>query len=155
YHGRRFVPLLAAVDDTAGAGRPGDTPRPGVDPADIAHRGLGERGCRRAHRAALGPGLLNRRANPCTVSELARHRNWLAWARFEAVAVCRVLYPSRRRSPLARTAAPLIATIQQLFSEELANETYFLREENKILRSKLGKRVPLTDVDRRTPVRYG
>jgi transposase InsO family protein len=37
----------------------------------------------------------------------------------------------------------------------LAKENDFLRQENKILRSKLGKRVPLTETDRRTLVRYG
>jgi regulator of replication initiation timing len=56
---------------------------------------------------------------------------------------------------LRRTAAPLITRIQKLFSEDLAKENDFLRQENKILRSKLGKRVPLTDTDRRTLVRYG
>jgi hypothetical protein len=54
-----------------------------------------------------------------------------------------------------RTAAPLITRIQKLFSEDLAKENDFLRRENKILRSKLGKRVPLTETDRRTLVRYG
>ena len=56
---------------------------------------------------------------------------------------------------LLRTAAPLITTIQKVFSEDLAKENDFLRQENKILRSKLGKRVPLTDTDRRTLVRFG
>jgi hypothetical protein len=54
-----------------------------------------------------------------------------------------------------RSAAPLITTIQKLFSEDLAKENDFLRQENKILRSKVGKRVPLTEADRRTLVRYG
>jgi len=54
-----------------------------------------------------------------------------------------------------RSAAPLITTIQKLFSEDLARGNDFLRQENKILRSKLGKRVPLTEADRRTLVRYG
>ena len=54
-----------------------------------------------------------------------------------------------------RTAARLIARIQKLFSQDLAKENDFLRQENKILRSKLGKRVPLTESDRRTLVRYG
>jgi putative transposase len=53
-----------------------------------------------------------------------------------------------------RSAAPLITTIQKLFSEDLAKENDFLRQENKILRSKLGKRVPLTEADRWTLVRY-
>ena|ERR1017187_5790289 len=55
---------------------------------------------------------------------------------------------------LRRSAVPLITTIQKLFSEDLAKENDFLRQENKILRSKLGKRVPLTEVDRRTLVRH-
>ena len=53
------------------------------------------------------------------------------------------------------TAVPLITRIQQLFSEDLAKENDFLRQENLILRRKLGKRVPLTEADRRTLVRYG
>ena len=56
---------------------------------------------------------------------------------------------------LRRTAAPLITRIQKLFSEDLAKENDFLHQENKILRSKLGRRVPLTEADRRTLVRYG
>jgi putative transposase len=54
-----------------------------------------------------------------------------------------------------RSAAPLITTIQKLFSEDLAKENDFLRQENKILRSKLGQRVLLTETDRRMLVRYG
>ena len=54
-----------------------------------------------------------------------------------------------------RSAAPLITTIQKLFSEDLAREHDFLRQENRILRGKLGKRVPLTEMDRRILVRYG
>ena len=54
-----------------------------------------------------------------------------------------------------RSAAPVITTIQKLFSEDLARENDFLRQENKILRSKLGKRVPLTEMDRRILLRYG
>jgi len=38
---------------------------------------------------------------------------------------------------------PLIAKIRQLFSCDLALENDFLRQENKILRSKLPTRVPL------------
>jgi hypothetical protein len=56
---------------------------------------------------------------------------------------------------LRRSVAPLISTIQRLFSEDLAKENDFLRQENRILRSKLGKRVPLTESDRRTLVRFG
>ena len=53
------------------------------------------------------------------------------------------------------TAVPLITRIQQPFSEDLANENDFLRQESRILRSKLGKRLPLTDADSCTLVRYG
>jgi regulator of replication initiation timing len=46
------------------------------------------------------------------------------------------------KSRIYRSAAPLITRIRKLFSEDLAQENDFLRQENKILRSKLGKRVP-------------
>ena len=59
------------------------------------------------------------------------------------------------KSNLGRTAIPLITTIQKLFSEDLAKENDFLRQENKILRSKFGNHVPLTDADRRTLIRFG
>jgi len=58
------------------------------------------------------------------------------------------------KSCIYRTAAPLISKIRKLFSHDLAKENDFLRQKNKILRSKLGKRVPLTETDRRTLVRY-
>ena len=51
------------------------------------------------------------------------------------------------KSRFYRTAAPLITRIRKLFSEDLAKENDFLRQENKILRSKLGKRVPLTETN--------
>ena len=50
---------------------------------------------------------------------------------------------------------PLIAKIQWLFSRDLALENDYLRQENRILRRKLGPRVPLTEVDRRRLVTYG
>ena len=49
----------------------------------------------------------------------------------------------------------LIARIQRLFSRDLAMENDYLRQENRILRSKLGPRVPLTEADRRVLVKYG
>ncbi len=52
------------------------------------------------------------------------------------------------------SVAPLITRIHKLFSEDLAKENDFLRQENKILRSKLGKRIPLADADRRILVRF-
>ena len=59
------------------------------------------------------------------------------------------------KSCFYRTGAPLITKIQKLFSEDLAKENDFLRQENKILRSRLCKRVALTQADRRTLVRCG
>ena len=56
------------------------------------------------------------------------------------------------RSSSRNSANPLIAKVQPLFSRDLALENDFLRQENKILRSKLGTRVPLTDADRRVLV---
>jgi putative transposase len=53
------------------------------------------------------------------------------------------------------SANPLIAKVQQLFSRDLALENDYLRQENKILRSKFGARVPLTESDRRVLVKYG
>ena len=53
------------------------------------------------------------------------------------------------------SANPLIAKVQQLFSRDLALENDYLRQENKILRRKLGIRVPLTEADRRILVKYG
>ena len=48
-----------------------------------------------------------------------------------------------------------MARIQKLFNKDLAAENDYLRQENRILRSKFEKRVPLTDSDRRTLVKYG
>ncbi len=50
---------------------------------------------------------------------------------------------------------PLMAKVHQLFSQDLALENDVLRQENKILRSKLGPRVALTEADRRVLVQYG
>ncbi len=52
-------------------------------------------------------------------------------------------------------ANPLLAKVQRLFSRDLALENDFLRQENRILRRKLGSRVPLTEAERRVLVRYG
>src|SRR5665811_2212203 len=54
-----------------------------------------------------------------------------------------------------RSTHPLITRIDQLFNRDLALENDYLRQENRILRSKLGRRVPLTESDRRTLVKYG
>ncbi|MGA2543917.1 MAG: hypothetical protein ABSG78_20395 [Verrucomicrobiota bacterium] len=62
---------------------------------------------------------------------------------------------SPMNSSSQHSANSLIAKVQQLFSRDLALENDYLRQENKILRSKLGARVPLTEADRRTLVRYG
>jgi hypothetical protein len=53
------------------------------------------------------------------------------------------------------SANPLISKIQQLFSRDLAQENDYLRQENRILRSKLGAQVSLTEADRRVLVKYG
>jgi hypothetical protein len=50
---------------------------------------------------------------------------------------------------------PLIAEIHQLFSRDLGLQNDFLRQENKILRSKLPGLVLLTEADRLVLVRYG
>ena len=50
--------------------------------------------------------------------------------------------------------SPLVVRMQKLFRKELAAENDYLRAENRILRGKFGKRVPLTDQDRRTLVKY-
>ena len=50
---------------------------------------------------------------------------------------------------------PLLVQIQKLFQKDLAQENDYLRLENRILRSKFEKRVPLTEADRRMLVRYG
>ena len=50
---------------------------------------------------------------------------------------------------------PLVARIAKLFNEQLALENDYLRQENRILRSKLGKRVALIDSERRILVKYG
>lgn len=64
-----------------------------------------------------------------------------------------MLSPMNRSSQ--NSANPLLAKIQQLFSHDLALENDYLRQENKILRSKFGARVPLTEADRRILVKYG
>jgi putative transposase len=53
------------------------------------------------------------------------------------------------------SAHPLMAKIHQLFRRDLALENDYLRQENQILRGKLGSRVPLTEADRRILVQYG
>ena len=59
------------------------------------------------------------------------------------------------KSSCENSANPLIAKVQRLFSRDLALENDYLRQENKILRSKFGARVPLTEADRRILVKYG
>ena len=59
------------------------------------------------------------------------------------------------KSGFSRSTNPLIAKIDQLFNCDLALENDYLRQENRILRSKFGRRVPLTEADRRILVKYG
>src|ERR1035437_3582079 len=53
------------------------------------------------------------------------------------------------------SANALLAKIQRLFSRDLALENDYLRQENRIPRSKLGSRLALTEADRRVLVKYG
>ena len=46
-----------------------------------------------------------------------------------------------------RSSNPLIAKVQQIFRRDLALVNGYLRQENKILRSKPGARVPLSEAD--------
>jgi hypothetical protein len=64
------------------------------------------------------------------------------------------MLPAMNRST-QNSANPLVARIQRLFSHDLALENDYLRQENRILRSKLGGRVPLTEADRCILVKYG
>jgi len=56
---------------------------------------------------------------------------------------------------LSQQATQFITGIGRLFKSRIALENAFLRQENKILRGKLGKRVPLTEAERAVLVRYG
>lgn len=56
---------------------------------------------------------------------------------------------------ISQSANDLISKVHQIFNHDLAMQNDYLRQENKILRSKLGKRVPLTEKDRKILVRYG
>jgi putative transposase len=70
----------------------------------------------------------------------------------------RLQIPMASWHPLAmpsRSVHPLLARFRSLFQHNLAWENDYLRQENKILRSKFGTRVPLTDADRRILVRFG
>ena len=59
-------------------------------------------------------------------------------------------------NPQPQNAAnPLLAKIERLFSRDLALENDYLKQENRILRQKLGSGVPLTEADRRILVKYG
>jgi hypothetical protein len=57
--------------------------------------------------------------------------------------------------PLFDSVDLLIAKIRTLFIRDLALQNDYLRQENKILRSKLGKRVPINESERRVLVKYG
>jgi hypothetical protein len=52
-------------------------------------------------------------------------------------------------SCLPASAGPLFTVIKNLFIRDLALQNDYLRQENKILRGKLGKRVPLNDHEHR------
>jgi hypothetical protein len=75
--------------------------------------------------------------------------------RFRIHAVEPPRYLRRVDQQSRNSANPLLAKIQRLFSRDWALENDFLRQENRILRSKWGCRVPLTESDRRGLVKYG
>lgn len=56
---------------------------------------------------------------------------------------------------LSQPATFFLAAIGRLLKSRTALENAYLRQENKILRSKLGRRVPLTEDERTVLVRYG
>ena len=56
---------------------------------------------------------------------------------------------------LLDSADLLLAKIKNLFNRDLALQNDYLRQENKILRSKLGKRVALNDREHKLLVKYG
>ena len=49
-------------------------------------------------------------------------------------------------------SVPLIATVTRLLCRELTLQNEYLRQENKILKSKIKKRISFTDDERRTLV---
>ena len=59
------------------------------------------------------------------------------------------------RKDITTSSDLLIAQIHNLFNHEAGMENDFLRLENRILRSKIGKRVPLNDYERSMLVRFG
>jgi len=56
---------------------------------------------------------------------------------------------------LSQPATLFLAAVGRLFKSRIALENAYLRQENKILRGKIGKRVPLTETERVVLVRYG
>jgi hypothetical protein len=66
-------------------------------------------------------------------------------ARFEFAPFDDAGMPWPMNNSCQHSANPLIPKVQRLFSRDLALENDFLRQENKILRGKLGHQVPLED----------
>jgi len=54
--------------------------------------------------------------------------------------------------PAKWLALPVIATIARLLCREMTLQNEYLRLENKVLRSKIAGRIPLTDDERRLPL---
>jgi len=99
--------------------------------------------------------MLKSRRHDRPMNHVLTRLNSCVAADFCPIGSLRCGIPKTMAIDFRRSAVPLITTIQKLFSEDLAKENDFLRQENKILRSKLGKRVPLTEADCRLLVRYG
>ena len=79
----------------------------------------------------------------------------MLFSRICSPALAKILILSYMKSDVRSSTNPLITKVQQLFSRNLALENDYLRQENKILRGKLGARVPLTQADRRVLAKYG
>ena len=56
---------------------------------------------------------------------------------------------------LSQPATLFLAAVGRLFKSRIALENAYLRQENKILRGKLGRCVPLSETERVVLVRYG
>src|SRR5215475_14347560 len=59
------------------------------------------------------------------------------------------------RMPMGRLLQPLLVYLSVATDRELARQVQFLREENRILRSKLPERITVTPRERRRLIKYG
>jgi hypothetical protein len=85
-----------------------------------------------------------------SVSLRARGERGLGFALWKSIAML-----GRVNQQPEHSANPLIAKVRRLFSRDLALENDCLRQENRILPSKLGSRVLLREAGPRVPVKHG